>query len=345
MSISPTTGQSVNLASAATSLAFAAGTLTNGQLVAVCIAILTTTVSVSSISDGSNTYTLQSSANSGTSVRTEIWTAPITAATGSRTITINFSGSTLASAAYEEYAGVSSIGNIGTTATGTSTYAEGDVATQDGNNWSVCAIAVASSSGDTFTADLGTIRQSKIPALTTAGVGLIDNTSVGVVGALRNAILLSTSRAWAAAAIELRSGGSAINVTESSIPAPVGGGLEGSHHQIVKPPAVITFTPPYFSPVPVAVNLAGGLVGAVYSETISAQGGTSPYTYALTSGSLPAGTTLTSSTGVIAGTLTTAATSTFTIQVTDANGFTGTQNFQIIVSTPSGGGYAFTFLS
>src|ERR1039458_1221903 len=55
-------------------------------------------------------------------------------------------------------------------------------------------------------------------------------------------------------------------------------------------------------PVPVAQQLKGGTIGIAYSETISAQGGTSPYTFALTSGSLPTGTSLNTSTGVISGT-------------------------------------------
>lgn len=99
------------------------------------------------------------------------------------------------------------------------------------------------------------------------------------------------------------------------------------------------------APVPWAEDLAGGIVGTAYSETLSTSGGTSPYTYSLQSGSLPAGCTL-SSGGVISGTPTTAATYTFTVLVTDANGITGTQTFQITMSTAaSSGGGAFTFLS
>jgi hypothetical protein len=79
-----------------------------------------------------------------------------------------------------------------------------------------------------------------------------------------------------------------------------------------------------------------------YSETINAQGGTSPYTFAVTSGALPTGTTLNPSSGVISGTPTAASTFSFTITVTDSLGFTGSQAFQIIIAAPSGGGsYAF----
>lgn len=56
----------------------------------------------------------------------------------------------------------------------------------------------------------------------------------------------------------------------------------------------------------------GGTVGVAYSYTFMASGAPSP-TFSVTSGSLPAGLALDSTTGVLSGTPTTAATSTFTI--------------------------------
>ena len=94
----------------------------------------------------------------------------------------------------------------------------------------------------------------------------------------------------------------------------------------------------YFQPVPVAVVLQGGSVGVAYSETVTCQGGTPPFSYSLFSGSLPAGLTLSSS-GLISGTPTTSSTYSFFIAVTDANGFQGFQNFSIAIGTPSGGNY------
>jgi CSLREA domain-containing protein len=62
-----------------------------------------------------------------------------------------------------------------------------------------------------------------------------------------------------------------------------------------------------FNVTGVSVNLSpstlpSGTVGSVYNQTISATGGTAPYAYTLTSGSLPAGLSLNSSTGVVSGT-------------------------------------------
>lgn len=65
-------------------------------------------------------------------------------------------------------------------------------------------------------------------------------------------------------------------------------------------------------------NLPNGTVGVAYSETLQATGGTTPYSWSIASGSLPAGLSLNASTGVIFGTLSTAGTSNFTVQVTDS---------------------------
>jgi Putative Ig domain len=57
-------------------------------------------------------------------------------------------------------------------------------------------------------------------------------------------------------------------------------------------------------PPPPAIStgsLPGGQVGVAYSTTLTATGGTSPYTWAIISGTLPAGLTLNASTGAISG--------------------------------------------
>jgi hypothetical protein len=67
-------------------------------------------------------------------------------------------------------------------------------------------------------------------------------------------------------------------------------------------------------------SLPGGSIGASYTATLQAAGGTAPYTWAISTGSLPAGLTLNGSTGVISGTPTAAGSNTFTVQVTDSTG-------------------------
>ncbi len=68
---------------------------------------------------------------------------------------------------------------------------------------------------------------------------------------------------------------------------------------------------------------------------LAATGGTAPYTWALSSGTLPAGLTLNASTGAITGTPTAASTTSFTVQVTDSAKNTQTKNLGIVVNAAS----------
>jgi hypothetical protein len=77
-------------------------------------------------------------------------------------------------------------------------------------------------------------------------------------------------------------------------------------------------------------SLANPVVGTAYSQNLSAQLGTSPYTWSLKSGSLPAGLTL-SSAGVISGTPTTTGVVSFTVRVTDAGGMENRKAYSVTV--------------
>src|SRR4029450_657240 len=72
-------------------------------------------------------------------------------------------------------------------------------------------------------------------------------------------------------------------------------------------------------------SLPVGVVSAAYSATLVAAGGTTPYTWAVTVGTLPAGLSLNASTGAISGIPTTPGTSSITVQVTDSGLRTATQ--------------------
>ncbi len=82
-----------------------------------------------------------------------------------------------------------------------------------------------------------------------------------------------------------------------------------------------------------------GDVNSAFSSTVTASGGTAPYTYTIATGSLPNGLSLNSSTGAITGTPTQAGT--FTIKVTDAAGATAstpcsfTINSQLTLPCPT----------
>jgi hypothetical protein len=88
----------------------------------------------------------------------------------------------------------------------------------------------------------------------------------------------------------------------------------------------------------VTSGLASGTVGQPYNQTFDVRGGKTPYTFALTTGSLPTGLQLVGST--ITGTPTTSNSTTVGIQVTDANGDQTTRFFvlnifDIQITTPN----------
>ena len=90
-------------------------------------------------------------------------------------------------------------------------------------------------------------------------------------------------------------------------------------------------------------SLPDGAVGVAYSQRVTATGGTTPYTWAITAGALPPGLSLNSTSGIISGTPTTAGLAGFTMQVTDAVSATATADLSINVPGALSGNYAFSF--
>ena len=84
-------------------------------------------------------------------------------------------------------------------------------------------------------------------------------------------------------------------------------------------------------------SLPNGTFASSYSQTISASGGSGSYSYAVSAGSLPAGLSLNSTTGVLSGTPTSVGSSTFTVTATDtvttgsAAPYTGSQAYSLVV--------------
>lgn len=79
-------------------------------------------------------------------------------------------------------------------------------------------------------------------------------------------------------------------------------------------------------------SLPGEYINRSYNQTVSASGGSAPYTYTHTAGTLPNGLSL-SSGGSITGTTSATGTFTFTITATDASGYTGSQSYSITISS------------
>jgi hypothetical protein len=79
-------------------------------------------------------------------------------------------------------------------------------------------------------------------------------------------------------------------------------------------------------------SLPNGVVQGQYSATVQASGGTTPYAWTVLSGQLPAGLTLSGTSGMISGTPTAAGTASFTISVHDATGAATTLAASITIS-------------
>lgn len=88
------------------------------------------------------------------------------------------------------------------------------------------------------------------------------------------------------------------------------------------------------TPVITTTSLPNPTVGSMYSVMIQGSGGSMPYTFAVSAGSLPAGLTL-SSTGTLSGTPTAGGTFNVTVMLTDSASHTATQAYTLIVSAPN----------
>jgi hypothetical protein len=84
-------------------------------------------------------------------------------------------------------------------------------------------------------------------------------------------------------------------------------------------------------------SLPAPAVGRAYGMTLAAVGGAAPYSWSVSTGSLPAGLVLDGTTGAISGTPSLARPSTFTLTVTDGAGQTATQAYTLVVLARSPG--------
>ena len=94
----------------------------------------------------------------------------------------------------------------------------------------------------------------------------------------------------------------------------------------------ITVTAPPLTLSPAVLPDAS--IGVPYRQAISASGGVPPYTFALSSGTLPGGLTLNPQTGVISGTPTAPSASSFVMAVGDSNQGTASQSYSLVVTAP-----------
>ncbi|KUF27170.1 hemagglutinin [Xanthomonas phaseoli pv. manihotis] len=169
----------------------------------------------------------------------------------------------------------------------------------------------------------GTAGQAYSSAITPATGGIAPYSYALTAGALPAGITLnSSSGTLSGTTTSVGSFNFSVTATDSTSGTP-SQGTRGYTLNIAAP--TIALAP---ATVPTATR------GTAYSQTLTASGGTAAYTYAITSGALPAGITLASN-GTLSGTATLEGTFNFTVQATDANSFTGTQAYSLTVAGPN----------
>ena len=143
---------------------------------------------------------------------------------------------------------------------------------------------------------------------------------VGIVDATTNGGTSWTSQSVSTASEDLTSVSCASDTCFA-----VGGGSVGG--------VILAYAPPRIT----TTSLPAGVVGSAYSGSVAATGGGPPYAWTISSGSLPPGLTLDTTTGAITGTPTVAGTFTPIFEATDSDGTTTTSTLPITVVPPSHG--------
>ncbi|WP_230582059.1 putative Ig domain-containing protein [Xanthomonas arboricola] len=184
-------------------------------------------------------------------------------------------------------------------------------------------VAVATTTFPATSLPAGTAGQAYSSALNPATGGVAPYTYAVTAGALPAGITLDgSSGALTGTPGSVGSFSFSVTATDSTTGTP-SQATRGYTLTIAAPPIVVAP-----STLPAATR------GTAYSQTLSASGGTAPYTYALASGTLPAGITLASN-GTLSGTATVEGTFNFTVTATDAGSFTGNQAYTLTVAGPN----------
>ena len=97
--------------------------------------------------------------------------------------------------------------------------------------------------------------------------------------------------------------------------------------------SVMASAPPPSTPTITTTSAPDATSGTAYNTALAASGGQAPYVWTIASGSLPAGLSLNSGSGVLAGTTSASGTFSFTVRVTDAAKAQDTQGLSITVNS------------
>jgi hypothetical protein len=190
-------------------------------------------------------------------------------------------------------------------------------------------ITVAALSVTTTSASLPVgVVSSVYPSTTLQATGGIQAYSWAVTTGSLPAGLLLNSATGVISGTPTASGTTNFTVTVTDSETPTAKTATANLSIVVKPTLTVT-----------TASLAAGVIGTVYNQTLAAAGGITPYTWSVTTGSLPSGLTLNAATGVISGTPsgTFTGTTNFTVTATDSESPTKTASaaLSITMSAPA----------
>jgi Putative Ig domain/Bacterial lectin len=202
------------------------------------------------------------------------------------------------------------------TATGTSSFTVQITDTNNQTATEAASITVSAGVSTTFAAPPGAVVGTAYTDTLTATGGTTPYTWSVNAGSLPPGITLTSAGILKGTPTAAGSSTFSVNVVDANY-----GIATTSITLVVAAPLSLSF------PAPPA-----GTVGIAYTDTLTATGGTAPYSWSVSTGTLPSGITLNASTGVLAGTPTAAGTSSFTIKVTDASSRTATEPTLITIA-------------
>jgi hypothetical protein len=288
--------------SGVTSLAAAFGAPnTAGNLIIAVVRMSTTTQTVTVTDNAGNTYTdAVSQAQSSDGHQIHLFYASNIVG-GSNRVTATFSASNnhpwLAVYEYQGLRAASPLDQTAQAQGSSATPSSGaTMSTATANELVFAATGLPSSYTGTLTAGSG---YTLLQQNTTTSRAASEGQSVTATGAYAGGFSLSSSANWSAVLATFAAAAGTPTISTSALP--------------------------------------GGTQFVAYSATLQASGGQPPYRWSIFTGSLPAGLQLNASTGAITGTPPIGTgTSTFTVQVTDANSGTASKDLSITIGDGSG---------
>lgn len=187
-------------------------------------------------------------------------------------------------------------------------------------------IAVIKGTGGTISVTVSPASASLNSGATQQFTATVRETSLTGVTWTASAGQISTSGLFTAPTV---SAATAVTVTATSTADPTKKGV-----------AMVSVAPAGNNSLTVTtISLPAATTGTAYSATLAATGGTTPYSWSMSSGMLPPGLQLNTSSGTISGTPSQSGTFQFTAQVKDSSSHTASQGLAIPVSTQNSGGY------